>query len=363
LMASATTLPMLKTVLYGGSQLCAEDEVKQLVESLHALPPMDKDTMSGRCLAQTANMEKFMRQNLQMANIDRVFCQGVRAFTIGIDLQQEDPKKVIEFRDSESKSLDAFRVSVEEVRQWQSSYRCFVANDIYAGDAGKQLVRKSLMGQSDSGDEAWKMKFAIRISQNPIFLTFNGKVVNREVGDKTTNNIYLVSVCGMDFAGRKHDVMDVTRYIANWRKVYYLNNDLLAPVNGRDFMPTGVRAQLNVDVLTADLLKMARLRLRAQNVTGIQVVVETGLGLGVFSGDQIGIGPAVRALSARALRQVLEEDHAAHSQLAANGAASGFPPQYLHNIKLVALALPVFQKLDNYHYFVRVFEGKFLERE
>ena len=60
---------------------------------------------------------------------------------------------------------------------------------------------------------------------------------------------------------------------------------------------------------------MCRLRLRAQDSLGIQVVVEVGLGLGVFAGDAIGIGRSVRQLSAMAVRRVLEEERFEHIRL------------------------------------------------
>ena len=63
---------------------------------------------------------------------------------------------------------------------------------------------------------------------------------------------------------------------------------------------------------------------------------EVGIGLGVFSGDSIGIGVDTRTLSVRALKEVLEEES-------------------FENIKVVVCAMPVFRKTDNYHYFVEVF--------
>ncbi|CAF0768022.1 unnamed protein product [Adineta steineri] len=72
---------------------------------------------------------------------------------------------------------------------------------------------------------------------------------------------------------------------------------------------------------------MARLRLRACDEEGVQVVVETGIGLGVFSGKHIGVDTIVRTASAVAIRRVLEEDG----------------PSY-KNIRAVVFALPIFDK-------------------
>lgn len=62
---------------------------------------------------------------------------------------------------------------------------------------------------------------------------------------------------------------------------------------------------------------------------------EVGIGLGVFSGDSIGIGVDTRTLSVRALKEVLEEET-------------------FENIEVVVCAMPVFRKVDNYHYFIEV---------
>jgi len=182
------------------------------------------------------------------------------------------------------------------------------------------------------------MKFACRISENPVLMRFDGRVVKREVGQSPRGKIHLVSVCGIDFAGRVHDSGDVARYIKNWREVYRLTEQGTPVVlRGRDFARTGKMADLDEARCLKDLIRMARLRLRAQDALGIQVVVETGLGLGVFSGDAIGIGERVRKLSALAMKQVLEEEE-------------------FTSIKLVVFALPVFGTTNNnYSYFQVVF--------
>ncbi|KAL6073661.1 SRR1 domain-containing protein [Balamuthia mandrillaris] len=155
-----------------------------------------------------------------------------------------------------------------------------------------------------------------------------------------SNNMFLVSVCGMDFAGREHDIMDIKRYIKNWDKVFGTLDGELVPPNGRDFAPTGQKAILHQTILLEDLIKMARLRLQAQDRLGIQIAGEVGLGLGVFAGDMIGIGDQVRRLSVKALRRVLEKEGS-----------------FFKNIKAVICCMPVFKPRDNYHYFVEGFKG------
>jgi hypothetical protein len=51
-------------------------------------------------------------------------------------------------------------------------------------------------------------------------MRFDGRVIAREVGDPTLTRIHLVSVCGIDFASRVHDHVDLTHYIKNWKEVY-----------------------------------------------------------------------------------------------------------------------------------------------
>jgi len=71
------------------------------------------------------------------------------------------------------------------------------------------------------------------------------------------------------------------------------------------------------------------------------VVVEPGLGLGTFSGANIGVADEVRALTARGLRRAIE------SVLLR-----------LRCVRLIIFALPV-PRLgkQSYHYFVSAFEG------
>jgi hypothetical protein len=136
-------------------------------------------------------------------------------------------------------------------------------------------------------------------------------------------------VTGVDFAGRKHDVTDILTYVSNWQDVYEIDPRTRLPLvfNGRDFhrKVNGPRGTLDEERLRGHLIRMARVRLRACDEERVQVVVETGIGLGVFAGKHINIDEQVRALSARAIRTVLEQDG----------------PSY-KNIRGVVFALPIF---------------------
>ena len=107
------------------------------------------------------------------------------------------------------------------------------------------LLGRFVRGQVQAGAEAFAMKFVVRVCQTPILCTFNGKPIPRHPCNNTQTSatsdgeivpshppspkaasagspagpIWLASVCGVDLAGRKHDVDDVKAYITNWREV------------------------------------------------------------------------------------------------------------------------------------------------
>ena len=82
------------------------------------------------------------------------------------------------------------------------------------------------------------MKFAIRCSTNPVIMRFDGRVIAREVGDPTL--IHLVSVCGIDFASRVHDHVDLTHYIKNWKEVYIFDAPWRQDWDGEHWKPVGI---------------------------------------------------------------------------------------------------------------------------
>jgi hypothetical protein len=156
-------------------------------------------------------------------------------------------------------------------------------------------------------------------------------------------------VTGIDCAGRIHDLNDITTYVSNWQNVYEIDSrsGMLRVYNGRDFRRkvNGPRGQLDEQRLLDDLIRMARLRLRACDHERVQIVVETGIGLGVFAGRSIEIDEKVRVFSASAILAALEKDG-----------------QSYQNIRGVVFALPVFdeghrngQRQDTYHAFAQEF--------
>jgi hypothetical protein len=234
-------------------------------------------------------------------------------------------------------------MSVDEIRRWQSSYAVYA--DQNQNGMSKEFLHRALQGQSQSGSEAFLMKFVVRISQCPILMEFDGQVIPRDLHEPWPNNIQLVSVSGIDFAGRIHDVEDILGYVLNWREIYEIDPQTNLPYvyNGRDFRlkANARRGQLDESRLQRHLKRMARLRLRACDEEQVQIVVETGIGLGVFAGKYIGIDKTVRGFSARAIREVLEEDG----------------NSYQH-IRAIVFALPIFdrdirsgRREDTYHAF------------
>jgi hypothetical protein len=219
-------------------------------------------------------------------------------------------------------------MTVKEILNWQRSYVVYA--DKNEPGMSKDFLLRALRGQSDSGEEAFHMKFVVRVSKCPILMEFDARIIPRKTTEEWPHRIKLVSVTGIDFAGRIHDLNDITTYVANWQDVYEIDENLSQPFvyNGRDFhvKRKAPQAQLREKLLLKDLIRMARLRLRACDIQGVQIVVETGIGLGVFAGKHIGIDGIVRALSAQAIRKVLEEDGSSYE-----------------NILAVVFALPIFE--------------------
>jgi hypothetical protein len=138
-------------------------------------------------------------------------------------------------------------MSVDEIRRWQSSYAIYA--DRTERDINTKFLQHALRGHSRYGAEAFLMKFVVRISQCPILMEFDGKIISREPDQSWPNNIKLVSVTGIDFAGRIHDLDDIRTYVLNWRNIYEVDpqTDLPYVYHGRDFYvkPNAPRGQLN----------------------------------------------------------------------------------------------------------------------
>ncbi|CAF1282998.1 unnamed protein product [Rotaria sordida] len=254
-----------------------------------------------------------------------VYSTSVKAFKLGKSLNLMDPKKIVYF--PSKTATTSFTMSVQEILNWQQSYRVYADKTVRG--MNKDFLLQALRGQSKYGKEAFRMKFVVRISQCPILMEFDARIISREPQEEWPHRIRLVSVTGIDFAGRIHDVDDIRTYVKNWQDVYEIDpRSRLPQVYGkRDFrrITNGPRGKLDKNLLLNDLMRMARLRLRACDIEKVEVVVETGIGLGVFAGTTIGIDETVRGLSASAIRKVLEEDG----------------PTY-KNVCAVVFALPIF---------------------
>lgn len=337
---------------------------------LSHLGPMNKSAMSGRCHEETSRMEGFLKNEFGMRNVPGVwFVDGVMAFELDKRIEHMSNDQLFVFKDqpreeeeegtfasllsfgkkkkqapppSSSSASCEWRMTASEVREWQQSFRLFYLSSYYSKKHSLGMLRDTMCGQSEKGEAAFGMKFVVRAAQTPIVCDFDGVVIDRKVGDAAASRCWLLSVTGIDFAARHHDEEDIRRYVKNWRRVFYLNNpNEIAYPNGRDFVYKRNEAlDMDWELLDADLQAMVKMRLFTADACGVQVVIETGIGLGVFSGDQFGIGEEVRTRSARALRHVLETEHHRFS-----------------SVQCVVCALPIFRKGDNYFYFERVFVG------
>ncbi|CAF1401959.1 unnamed protein product [Adineta steineri] len=333
LMGSSTDIPLIlqsqidpypSTLLITPS--LKYQDVRKLFDYLRSLSPMQKyGPLSGDCDVETTQMERFLSQSFDFRNIPNEYIvHGVNSFRLGKPLRKLTPRDIIFFPNPTRKS---FVMTVQEILGWQHSFKVYADQTVKGMNS--DFLCKALQGLSESGEEASRMKFVVRISQCPILMEFDARLITRELKDQWPSRIKLVSVTGIDFAGRIHDVNDITTYVTNWKDVYEIDPKTGLPFvyNGRDFQRKrgASQAELHTDRLLKDLIRMARLRLYACDKEKVQIVVETGIGLGVFAGKSIGIDGIVRALSAKAIRTVLEQEG----------------PNYEH-IRGIVFALPIF---------------------
>lgn len=321
-----------------------DNRIENLFNELsNNLSPMDKFAMSGRCELETIQMQHFLRENFGFENIPNEYIvQGVKSFRIEKSLSNFDPNlPTIQFPNRNSDNI--FEMTINELIQWQRTYSVYALKDSDLA-IGPLFLQQALQGRSQSGEEAFRMKFVCRISTCPILMEFDAKIIRRKLDENWPHRIKLVSVTGIDFAGRIHDIDDIRTYISNWQDVFFTDpsTDLPIVANGRDFMAKrGSSAHLNETRLWNDLIRMIYLRLYAYDQEHIEIVVETGIGLGVFAGKQIGIDQQIRTLSAKAMKYVLEN--------------------YVSNLKhirAIIFALPIFEtdkKTSTYYSFIQVF--------
>ncbi|CAF2853081.1 unnamed protein product [Rotaria sp. Silwood2] len=313
--------------LFGLNQ-STDKRLVSLLEGLMYLDPMEKNgPMSGQCGPQTDQMERFLSDAFGFKNIPGEFIvDGVKSFQLDRPPHTLNPNTEICFPKNIANS---FTMTVKEIIDWQCSYKVYADKTIEGMNLG--FLQHALKGKSQDGEEAFRMKYVVRISKCPILMEFDAKVISRSMDEDWPNRIKLVSVTGIDFAGRKHDVNDILHYVSNWKEVFFIDrqSDLPQIYNERDFYrrSNASRGVLHEERVRNSLVRMTRLRLRACDQEDIQIVVETGIGLGVFAGSHIGIDSKVRALSAEAIRTVLEQDG----------------PSY-KSIRAIVFALPILNK-------------------
>jgi hypothetical protein len=339
-----------KCIVFPPDLSIIDEKIRNLfVHLMHNLYPMEKrGAMSGRCEIQTNQMESFLRQNFQFENIPGEFIvQGVKSFRVNRSPSVLSLDNDLQIKFPSDEYENPFCMTIGEIRNWQKSYVVYIDQDNPL-NIDKQFLLRALQGQSKDGDEAFKMKFVIRISTSPILMEFDAKIIPRKLEEDWPSRIKLVSVTGVDFAGRKHDIKDILTYLTNWSDVYMTDpsTNALLVYGGRDFcLNQNVCGILNEKRLYNDLIRMARIRLQACDHQGVQIVVETGIGLGVFAGTQIGIDNQTRSLSAKAVKQVLQQDG----------------NKYL-NIIAVIFAMPIFEideTKSTYNSFVDIFKNEY----
>ncbi len=338
-----------KSMLFRNNPNQIDERIVNLLNDLRSkLNPMEKQgPMSGSCEIQTRQMETFLKENFHFENLPGEYIvQGVKAFQIGKPISSLDQNLIIKFPCEESDKT--FEMTVEELIKWQKSYTVYALKD---KDLliNKQFLLKALQGQSEEGEEAFQMKFVIRISICPILMEFDGIIIERKLEDDWPNRIKLVSVTGIDFAGRIHDINDILTYINNWKEIYIIDEKTNKPIiaNGRDFIPNRLTStQINEERLFQDLIRMVYLRFYSYNKENIEIVVETGIGLGVFAGKQIGIDQQIRLLSAKAIKYVIEN----------------YSPEF-SNIRAIIFALPIFEKDETkstFYSFNQIFSNNYI---
>ncbi|CAF4840740.1 unnamed protein product, partial [Rotaria sp. Silwood1] len=120
-------------------------------------------------------METFLSQTFGFQNIHgQYIVHGVKAFQLGQSPRSIDPKKVIRF--PSNTATQSFEMTVEEILKWQQSYKVYADKDI--NGIGKEFLQRALQGQSKYGEEAFRMKFVVRISTCPILMEFDARIIS-----------------------------------------------------------------------------------------------------------------------------------------------------------------------------------------
>ncbi|CAF4107802.1 unnamed protein product, partial [Rotaria sp. Silwood2] len=173
----------------------SNSKMHKLFEHLTSLPPMDKSgSMSGECDFETTQMEKFLSKTFGFQNLSgQYIVQGVKAFQLDKSPLSMDPEKVIRF--PIKTATTSFVMNVQEILDWQQSYKVYADKTIKG--MNEDFLRRALQGQSEYGKEAFRMKFVVRISQCPILMEFDARIISRAAQEEWPHRIKLVSVTGL----------------------------------------------------------------------------------------------------------------------------------------------------------------------
>jgi hypothetical protein len=302
--------------------------IDSLFEHLMYLHPMNKnEVMNSRRGSEIDQMERFLSQTFGFKTLpEKYIVQNIPAFQLDRLPYSMDVKTMIYFPNIYTNS---FAMTAEEIVKWQHSYAVYADKNVKG--MTKEFLYRALQGQSRDGEAAFRMKFVVRISTCPIMMESDMKIIGRKLDEDWPNRIKLVSASCINFAGRQRDIGDILYYISNWKEVFDIDSKTNLPLvyKERDFRRkvNGPQVKLYEDRIRGSLIRMAKLRLQACDEEGVQIVVETGLGLGISAGNGIGIDEKIRAFSAEALRTVLQQNGSSYK-----------------NIRAVIFALPMFNK-------------------
>jgi hypothetical protein len=158
-----------------------DGKIRDLFNNLmHKLSPMEKQgPMSGSCEIQTRQMENFLYENFHFENIPGEYIvQGVKSFQLGKPISTLNNNLIIKFPSEQSDK--SFEMTIEEILKWQKSYIVYALQDKDLS-IDKEFVQFALQGQSKQADEAFRMKFIIRMSTCPILMEFDGKIIQRKL--------------------------------------------------------------------------------------------------------------------------------------------------------------------------------------
>ena len=154
----------------------SNSSIGSLFVHLMNLHPMEKNRpMSGSCELETIQMENFLSKTFGFRNIPGEYIvPGVKSFRLGKPPHLMVPRLTVAFPET---STNSFSMTVQEIIEWQNSYKVYADTNIKGMD--QAFLRHTLQGLSGSGEEAFRMKFVVRISTCPILMEFDAKIISR----------------------------------------------------------------------------------------------------------------------------------------------------------------------------------------